>query len=127
VLPLGGRRHSTADWLSHPHIGKSGTGVVTATLARAEAAKQQAPAPFRPASACSVLTANMAFAMYPGLTHGAYEARSCVTVRTSRRTKYLPKMASGEWTGTMNLTEPHCGTDLGLMRTKAEPQATAAT
>src|SRR3546814_18287298 len=36
---------------------------------------------------------------------------------------YLPNMASGKWTGTMNLTEPHCGTDLGLMRTKAEPQA----
>ncbi len=65
--------------------------------------------------------ANMAFAMYPGLTHGAYEA----LLRhgsEEQKTMYLPNMASGKWTGTMNLTEPHCGTDLGLMRTKAEPQ-----
>lgn len=67
-------------------------------------------------------SANMAFAMYPGLTHGAYEA----LLRhgsEEQKDKYLPNMASGKWTGTMNLTEPHCGTDLGLMRTKAEPQA----
>lgn len=66
--------------------------------------------------------ANMAFAMYPGLTHGAYEA---LLRHGSEEQKdmYLPNMASGKWTGTMNLTEPHCGTDLGLMRTKAEPQA----
>lgn len=67
-------------------------------------------------------SANMAFAMYPGLTHGAYEA----LLRhgsEEQKNKYLPNMASGKWTGTMNLTEPHCGTDLGLMRTKAEPQA----
>ncbi|MBP6819256.1 MAG: acyl-CoA dehydrogenase C-terminal domain-containing protein [Ferrovibrio sp.] len=66
--------------------------------------------------------ANMAFAMYPGLTHGAYEALHRYGTDEQKRT-YLPKMLSGEWTGTMNLTEPHCGTDLGLMRTKAEPQA----
>lgn len=67
-------------------------------------------------------SANMAFAMYPGLTHGAYEA----LLRhgsEEQKDKYLPNMASGKWTGTMNLTEPHCGTDLGLMRTKAEPQS----
>src|SRR3546814_17783465 len=66
--------------------------------------------------------ANMAFAMYPGLTHGAYEA---LLRHGSEEQKdmYLPNMASGKWTGTMNLTEPHYGTDLGLMRTKAEPKA----
>jgi alkylation response protein AidB-like acyl-CoA dehydrogenase len=48
--------------------------------------------------------------------------RSWRTARTQQKEKWLPKMVSCEWTGTMNLTEPHCGTDLGLMRTKAEPQ-----
>ena len=65
--------------------------------------------------------ANMAFGMYPGLTHGAYEAIHKHGTDAQKQT-YLPKLVSGEWTGTMNLTEPHCGTDLGLMRTKAEPQ-----
>ncbi len=64
---------------------------------------------------------NMAFNMYQGLTHGAYSA-----IHThgsdEQKAKYLPKMVECTWTGTMNLTEPHCGTDLGLMRTKAEPQ-----
>jgi alkylation response protein AidB-like acyl-CoA dehydrogenase len=66
-------------------------------------------------------SANMAFGMYPGLTHGAFEAIRHWGTDEQKRT-YLPKMASGEWTGTMNLTEPHCGTDLGLLRSKAEPQ-----
>ena len=68
-----------------------------------------------------VSSANMAFGMYPGLSHGAYSA---IHNHGSQEQKdmYLPKLVSGEWTGTMNLTEPHCGTDLGLMRTKAEPQ-----
>ena len=66
-------------------------------------------------------SANMAFGMYPGLTHGAYEAIHRWGTDEQKQT-YLPKMVTGEWTGTMNLTEPHCGTDLGLMRTKAEPQ-----
>ena len=65
--------------------------------------------------------ANMAFMMYPGLTHGAYSAIHAHGSDEQKQT-YLPKMVSCEWTGTMNLTEPHCGTDLGLMRTKAEPQ-----
>ncbi len=65
--------------------------------------------------------ANQAFTMYQGLTHGA---ASAILAHGSDQQKdtYLPKMVSCEWTGTMNLTEPHCGTDLGLMRTKAEPQ-----
>ncbi len=64
---------------------------------------------------------NQAFTMYQGLTHGA---ASAILVHGSDQQKatYLPKMVSCEWTGTMNLTEPHCGTDLGLMRTKAVPQ-----
>ena len=67
-------------------------------------------------------SANMAFMMYQGLTHGA---ASAILVHGTEQQKdtYLPKMVSCDWTGTMNLTEPHCGTDLGLMRTKAEPQA----
>ena len=65
--------------------------------------------------------ANQAFTMYQGLTHGAASA-ILVHGTEDQKATYLPKMTSCEWTGTMNLTEPHCGTDLGLMRTKAEPQ-----
>jgi len=67
-------------------------------------------------------SANQAWTMYPGLTHGAYE---CLHAHgtAEQKSMYLPKLTSGEWTGTMCLTEPHCGTDLGLLRTKAEPQA----
>ncbi len=68
------------------------------------------------------VSANMAFNMYQGLTHGAYSAIHAHGSEEQKQ-KYLPKMVSCEWTGTMNLTEPHCGTDLGLMRTKAAPQA----
>jgi alkylation response protein AidB-like acyl-CoA dehydrogenase len=65
--------------------------------------------------------ANQAFTMYQGLTHGA--ASAIIAHGTDeQKAKWLPNMVSCEWTGTMNLTEPHCGTDLGLMRTKAEPQ-----
>ena len=65
--------------------------------------------------------ANQAFTMYQGLTHGAAAAILAHGTDAQKDT-YLPKMVSCEWTGTMNLTEPHCGTDLGLMRSKAEPQ-----
>ncbi len=66
--------------------------------------------------------ANMAFTMYPGLSQGAIAA---ITEHASADLKkaYLPKMISGEWSGTMNLTEPHCGTDLGLLKTKAVANA----
>ncbi|HPL78557.1 MAG TPA: acyl-CoA dehydrogenase C-terminal domain-containing protein, partial [Burkholderiaceae bacterium] len=67
-------------------------------------------------------SANQAWTMYPGLTHGAYASLHTHGTDEQKQT-YLTKMVSGEWTGTMCLTEPHCGTDLGLMRTKAEPQA----
>ncbi|BEP33783.1 acyl-CoA dehydrogenase C-terminal domain-containing protein [Variovorax sp. V59] len=67
-------------------------------------------------------SANQAWTMYPGLSHGAYEALVAHGTEEQKKT-YLPKLTSGEWTGTMCLTEPHCGTDLGLLRTKAEPQA----
>lgn len=63
---------------------------------------------------------NMAFAMYPGLTHGAYSAIYAHGSEALKQ-KYLPKLVSGEWTGTMNLTESHAGTDLALLRTKAIP------
>ncbi|PXW79117.1 alkylation response protein AidB-like acyl-CoA dehydrogenase [Blastomonas natatoria] len=67
-------------------------------------------------------SSNMAFAMYPGLTHGAVSA---ILAKGSQeqKEKYCPNMISGKWGGTMNLTEPHCGTDLGLIRTKAVPNA----
>lgn len=67
-------------------------------------------------------SANQAWTMYPGLTHGAYD---CLHEHGSQSQKelYLPKLTSGEWTGTMCLTESHCGTDLGMLRSKAEPQA----
>ncbi len=69
-----------------------------------------------------MISSNMAFAMYPGLTHGAIAA--LVTKGTpEQQAMYVPKMVSGEWGGTMNLTEPQCGTDLGLIRTRAEPNA----
>jgi alkylation response protein AidB-like acyl-CoA dehydrogenase len=64
--------------------------------------------------------ASPAFSMYPGLTHGCYEALHA-SGSPEQKAKYLPKLATGEWGGTMNLTEPQCGTDLGLIRTKAVP------
>jgi acyl-CoA dehydrogenase len=67
-------------------------------------------------------SANMALTMYPGLTQGAIAA-ILVHGSDEQKAAYLPKMVEGAWTGTMNLTEPHCGTDLGLLRTKAVPQA----
>ena len=69
-----------------------------------------------------MVSANMAFNMYQGLTHGAISAILAAGTEEQKAT-YLPKMTSLEWTGTMNLTEPHAGTDLGMIRTKAEPQA----
>jgi alkylation response protein AidB-like acyl-CoA dehydrogenase len=66
-------------------------------------------------------SANMAFSMYPGLTHGAYSAILNGGSDDQKRL-YLPNLVSGKWGGTMNLTEPQCGTDLGLLRTKAVPQ-----
>ncbi len=69
--------------------------------------------------------ANMAFSMYPGLTHGAYSAIHAGGT-DEQKALYLPKLASGEWCGTMNLTEPQCGTDLGLLRTKAVPAGDGA-
>ena len=70
-------------------------------------------------------SANMAFSMYPGLTHGAYSA-ILAGGSDEQKDLYLPKLASGEWGGTMNLTEPQCGTDLGLIRTKAVPAGDGA-
>ncbi len=65
--------------------------------------------------------ANLSFSLYPGLSHGAYVA---IHAHASEelKSRYLPKLTEGIWSGTMCLTEPHCGTDLGLLRTKAEPQ-----
>jgi acyl-CoA dehydrogenase len=67
-------------------------------------------------------SANMAFAMYPGLTQGAIAALM-KHGSPEQQALYLPPLVAGTWTGTMNLTEPHCGTDLGLLRTKATKQA----
>ena len=68
-----------------------------------------------------ISSANQAFGMYPGLTNGAISALIAKGTQEQKE-MYLPKMVSGEWTGTMNLTEPQCGTDLGMIRTKAEPK-----
>jgi alkylation response protein AidB-like acyl-CoA dehydrogenase len=69
-----------------------------------------------------LISSGVAFAMYPGLSQGAMAAIHAVG-SDEQKALYLPKMVTGEWTGTMNLTEPHCGTDLGLIKTKAEPKA----
>jgi alkylation response protein AidB-like acyl-CoA dehydrogenase len=66
-------------------------------------------------------SSNMAFGLYPGLTHGAYLAIYHHGTEAQKQT-YLGKLVSGEWSGTMCLTEPQCGTDLGMLRTKAVPQ-----
>jgi alkylation response protein AidB-like acyl-CoA dehydrogenase len=66
-------------------------------------------------------SSNLAFSMYPGLIQGAIAALLLHGSPEQKKT-YLPKLVAGEWAGTMNLTEPHCGTDLGLLRTKAVPQ-----
>ena len=68
-----------------------------------------------------LLSANQAFEMYNGLTQGAI-ASILVKGSDEQKRTWLPNMVAGKWTGTMNLTEPHCGTDLGLLKTKAEPQ-----
>ncbi|WDF73182.1 acyl-CoA dehydrogenase C-terminal domain-containing protein [Novosphingobium sp. KACC 22771] len=67
-----------------------------------------------------ICATNVSFSLYPGLTAGAVTALAAYA-SDELKAAYLPKMISGEWSGTMNLTEPHCGTDLGLLRTKAEP------
>ena len=66
-------------------------------------------------------SANMAFAMYPGLTQGAIAAL-LAHASQEQKERYVPKLVTGQWAGTMNLTEPQCGTDLGLVRTRASPQ-----
>src|SRR6202142_2708305 len=92
------------------------------TAVPAEYGGQDLPATLTVAVNEMLCSANMAFAMYPGLTQGAIAAL-LAHASAELKTKYLPKMVTGEWTGTMNLTEPHCGTDLGLLRTKAVKQA----
>ena len=67
-----------------------------------------------------ICSANISFGMYPGLSHGAYAALHAHGTQ-ELRDRYLPKLVDGSWTGTMCLTEPHCGTDLGMIRTKALP------
>ena len=69
-----------------------------------------------------ICSANLAFSLYPGLTHGAYQAIASHASDELKDT-YLPKMVDGTWSGTMCLTEAHCGTDLGMLRTRAVPQA----
>ena len=68
-----------------------------------------------------ICSANLSFGMYPGLSYGAYEALHRFGTDEQKKL-YLPKLVSGQWSGTMCLTEPHCGTDLGLIKTKAVPK-----
>ncbi len=72
-----------------------------------------------------ICSANLSFGMYPGLSHGAYRAL-LLHGSDAQKQQYLPRLVDGTWSGTMCLTEPHCGTDLGLIRTKAEPIADGA-
>ncbi|MGI6246263.1 MAG: acyl-CoA dehydrogenase C-terminal domain-containing protein [Pseudochelatococcus sp.] len=79
-----------------------------------------------PASVCKLVeemicSANLSFGLYPGLTNGACAALAAHG-SAELKSAYLPRMISGEWSGTMCLTEPHCGTDLGLLRTRAVPR-----
>lgn len=72
-----------------------------------------------------IVSTNLSFGMYPGLSHGAYNALS-VYGSDEQKQAFLPRLIDGTWSGTMCLTEPHCGTDLGLIRTKAEPDGKGA-
>ena len=98
---------------------ESGWGTLSAP---AEFGGQEMPHVVSTAFQEYMISSNMAFAMYPGLTHGAIAAL-LVKGSPEQQQKYVPNMVSGKWGGTMNLTEPQCGTDLGLIRTRAEPQA----
>ncbi|MGI4877902.1 MAG: acyl-CoA dehydrogenase C-terminal domain-containing protein [Janthinobacterium lividum] len=98
---------------------EAGWGTLTAS---AEYGGQGLPHVVGTAIAEYLSSANMAFSMYPGLNEGAQAAIAAVGSDDQKR-KFLPKMVEGRWTGTMNLTEPQCGTDLGLIRTRAAPQA----
>ncbi len=69
-----------------------------------------------------ICATNLSFSLYPGLTHGAYQAIADHATEELKQ-RYLPRMVDGTWSGTMCLTEAHCGTDLGMLRTKAVPQA----
>ncbi|MES2096180.1 MAG: acyl-CoA dehydrogenase C-terminal domain-containing protein [Pseudomonadota bacterium] len=104
---------------AYDHYVESGWGTIGAPT---EFGGQGMPHVIATAFSEYMSSANMAFAMYPGLTHGA-TAALLVKGSQEQKEKYVPKMISGEWGGTMNLTEPQCGTDLGLIRTRAEPQA----
>jgi hypothetical protein len=93
----------------------------TGLAASAEFGGQGLPVVLAQAVGEFMCSANMAFAMYTGLTQGAIAALSA-HASPEQKTLYLPKLVSGEWSATMNLTEPQCGTDLGLVRTRAAPQ-----
>jgi alkylation response protein AidB-like acyl-CoA dehydrogenase len=94
----------------------------TATTCDPEYGGQGLPATVGFAITEMITAANQAFGMYPGLSHGAYEALARHGSDELKKL-YLPKLTDGTWSGTMCLTEPQCGTDLGLIRTKAEPNA----
>ena len=93
----------------------------TGLAADAKYGGQGLPYTLHSATSEYLISANLAFAMYPGLTQGAVAAIQAHGTQEQKQT-WLPKMNAGTWTGTMNLTEPHCGTDLGMLRTKAIPQ-----
>ncbi|HEX7390248.1 MAG TPA: acyl-CoA dehydrogenase C-terminal domain-containing protein [Acidiphilium sp.] len=92
----------------------------TAMAASPEYGGQGLPAPVTLMVEEMLCSANVSFGLYPGLSHGAYVALSHSGTEEQKQT-YLPKLVSGKWSGTMCLTEPHCGTDLGMLRTRAVP------
>src|SRR5690606_22622049 len=99
-----------------------GEGGWLGLAAPAEFGGQDLPSTLARAVGEFMTSANMAFSMYHGLTQGAVAAL-LVHGSPEQQKTFVPKMLAGEWAGTMNLTEPHCGTDLGLLRTKAVKQA----
>jgi alkylation response protein AidB-like acyl-CoA dehydrogenase len=104
---------------AHRQFRESGWGTVSAP---AEFGGQGMPQVLGFAVEEFMSSANQAFAMYPGLTNGAVSAL-LAKGSAEQQQRYVPRMVANEWLGTMNLTEPQCGTDLGLIRTRAEPRA----
>jgi len=94
----------------------------TGLLADPDYGGQGAPATIDASVQEMLCSSNLSFSMYPGLSHGAYQAIAAHGTDDQKRV-YLPRIVDGTWSGTMCLTEPHCGTDLGLLRTRAVAQA----
>ena len=112
-------RVSTPDGFKKAYAAYAGGGWTGLSLPEAHGG-QGLPHVLNTAMSEFISGANLALAMYPGLTQGAIAAL-LMHGSEDQKSSYIPKMVAGAWTGTMNLTEPHCGTDLGMLKTKARP------